>query len=209
MRRSTFHMKEQEEVESFLQEMTFGFLGTHGEDGYPHMTPINFVFHDGAFYMHGSRAGQKMTNLRANDKVTFAVAKEYSLIPSYWLDPEIACPATAFFKSVFVRATAVVVEDAAEKAEAFGAFMRKLQPEGGYVPFSPEHPRYAKELKAVALMKLVVDDMTAKFKFGQNWTEERIDHVTDALTDRAKPLDVETAELMKRFCPHHRAQDPQ
>jgi nitroimidazol reductase NimA-like FMN-containing flavoprotein (pyridoxamine 5'-phosphate oxidase superfamily) len=205
MRRSTFHMKEQEEVEQFLQEMTFGFLGTHGDDGYPHMTPLNFVYTHGVFYMHGSRIGQKMTDLRANPKVTFAVAKEFALIPSYWLDPVIACPATAFFKSVFVRGEAVVVEEAVEKAAAFEAFMQKLQPEGGYEPITPEHPRYVKELKAVALVKIVVEDMTAKFKFGQNWPEERTDRVAEQLSERAKPLDAETAELMKRFCPHHRA----
>jgi len=204
MRRSTFHMKEQEEIEAFLQEMTFGFLGTYGEDGYPHMTPLNFAYANGAFYMHGSRVGQKMNNLRANPRVTFAVAKEFALIPSYWIDPEIACPATAFFKSVFVRGEAVVVEEAEEKASAFEAFMRKLQPEGGYEPITPDHPRYAKELKAVALLKIVVHDMTAKFKFGQNWSETRIEDIAGRLDDRGRGLDAETAELMKRFCPHHR-----
>ncbi|MCI3921596.1 pyridoxamine 5'-phosphate oxidase family protein [Paenibacillus sp. TRM 82003] len=204
MRRSTFHMQEQEEIERFLDEMSFGFLGTLGADGYPHMTPLNFVYANEAFYMHGSRAGQKMVNLKANEKVTFAVAKEYARIPSYWLDPEVACPATAFFKSVFVRGEAVIVEDAEEKAAAFEAFMRKLQPEGGYDPITPEHPRYAKELKAVAVIKIKVDDMTAKFKFGQNWSEDRTTHVTHALTERNEPLDAETAELMRRFCPMHR-----
>lgn len=204
MRRSTFHMKEQEEIERFLEEMSFGFLGTHGDDGYPHMTPLNYVYTGGVFYMHGSRVGQKMTDLRANGKVTFAVAKEYARIPSYWLDPEIACPATAFFKSVFVRGEAVLVEDAEEKAAAFEAFMRKLQPEGGYDPITPAHPRYAKELKAVAVLKITVDEMTAKFKFGQNWSETRTAQVTEALTERAAPLDAETAELMRRFCPAHR-----
>ena len=203
MRRSTFHMKEEDEIQQFLEEMSFGFLGTHGDDGYPHMTPLNFVYHEGAFYMHGSRAGQKMKNLRQNERVTFAVAKEYSLIPSYWLDPVLACPATAFFKSVFVRGEAVVVEDLAEKAAAFGAFMRKLQPEGGYEPFDPEHPQYAKELKAVAMIKIVVEDMTAKFKFGQNWPEERTAHVAEELRERGRPLDAETAELMRKYCPHH------
>ncbi len=204
MRRSTFHMKEEEEIESFLGEMTFGFLGTHGDDGYPHMTPINFVYENGTFYMHGSRAGQKMKNLKADEKVTFAVAKEFALIPSYWLDPEMACPATAFFKSVFVRGTAVVVEDPAEKAAAFTAFMKKLQPEGGFEPITPDHPQYAKELKAVAVIKIVVEDMTAKFKFGQNWPEDRTEHVASELEERGRPLDADTAELMRRFCPHHR-----
>ncbi|WP_309121952.1 pyridoxamine 5'-phosphate oxidase family protein [Paenibacillus sp.] len=207
MRRSTFHMKEEEEIEAFLREMTFGFLGTHGDDGYPHMTPINFVYEGGAFYMHGSRVGQKMRNLKANERVTFAVAKEFALIPSYWTDPEMACPATAFFKSVFVRGSAVVVEDPEEKAAAFEAFMRKLQPEGGYEPITPQHPQYAKELKAVGMIKIVVDDMTAKFKFGQNWPEARTDHVSHELEQRGRPLDADTAELMRKYCPHHKQQE--
>ncbi|WP_106766843.1 pyridoxamine 5'-phosphate oxidase family protein [Paenibacillus faecalis] len=53
MRRSEFMMDNPEEVEQFLAEMSFGFLGTVDEAGCPRVTPLNFVFVEGAYYFHG------------------------------------------------------------------------------------------------------------------------------------------------------------
>jgi nitroimidazol reductase NimA-like FMN-containing flavoprotein (pyridoxamine 5'-phosphate oxidase superfamily) len=205
MRRSEFSVEDMQEIEHFLNEMTFGFLGTNGADGYPHITPINFVYANGHFYMHGSNIGQKMTDIGADSSVTFAVAKEYALIPSYWTDPVMACPATAFFKSVVARGEAVIVEDLEEKAEALAAFMEKLQPEGGYDPIRTDNPKYKAALAGVAVIKIVVKEMTAKFKFGQQWPESKAGKVMKGLEERGAELDEETIELMKKHCPRHRA----
>ncbi len=110
MRRSEFAIDDKEDVGNFLAEMTFGFLGTIGEDGRPHVTPLNFVYHKGSIYFHGSKIGQKMEDLRHDRRVCFAVAKEYALIPSYFSDPTFACPATSYFKSAVVKGTAQVVD---------------------------------------------------------------------------------------------------
>ncbi|WP_199615279.1 pyridoxamine 5'-phosphate oxidase family protein [Paenibacillus alkalitolerans] len=205
MRRNEFSVEDAQEIEQFLHEMTFGFLGTNGADGYPHITPINFVYVNGSFYMHGSKLGQKMSDVRANPSVTFTVAKEYALIPSYWTDPVMACPATAFFKSVIAYGEAVIVEDLEEKADALTAFMEKLQPEGGYDPIRTDNPKYRSAIAGVAVIKINVKEMTAKFKFGQHMPESRANKVMDGLGERGEGFDEETIELMKRFCPHHRA----
>ncbi|GIP31253.1 pyridoxamine 5'-phosphate oxidase family protein [Paenibacillus sp. J2TS4] len=203
MRRKEFRMEQQEEIDQFLDEMTFGCLGTVNEDGWPHITPVNFVYYKGKIYFHGSRFGQKMKHLKTSDKVTFLVAKEYALIPSYYTDPELACPATAYFKSVWVKGTAEMVEDSAEKAEALQAFMQKLQPEGGFRPITAEDPEYAARIKGVAVVAINIMDMTAKFKFGQNLREEVRDQVITSLYSRKAELDEETARLMRLYCPGH------
>ena len=205
MRRKEFTVEEQAEIDAFLQEMSFGFLGTHDEEGWPHVTPLNFVYYKGDIYFHGSKIGEKMRSIAADKRVSFAVAKEFALIPSYWSDPTFACPATAFFKSVHAKGKAELVTELAEKAEVFTAFMQKLQPEGGYEPIDPTHPGYAKHLAATAIVKLTVEAMSAKFKFGQNWPETKVDKVSEALQERGKELDEETARLMKLYCPHHRS----
>ncbi|WP_409346202.1 pyridoxamine 5'-phosphate oxidase family protein [Paenibacillus sp. MBLB4367] len=204
MRRQEFSMaEEREEVERFLEEMTFGFLGTAGEDGFPHIKPINYVFHKGSFYIHGSKIGQKMTDIRQDERVSFAVAKEYAIIPSYFSDPKFACPATSFFKSVYITGRATVLEDIAEKAEALEAFMRKLQPEGGYDPITQEDEAYVPRIRGVAVMKIEVESMNAKFKFGQNQPQAKMETIAAALEQRGRELDPETAELMRKYCPHH------
>lgn len=134
MRRKEFKVDQEEELVSFLNGMSFGFLGTSDGQGQPRVTPLNFVYTDGCFYFHGSHAGGKMKSIRNQQKVCFTVADEYALIPSYFSDPELACPATAYFKSVTAYGTAEPVEDINEKAGVLSLFMKKLQPEGGMIP---------------------------------------------------------------------------
>jgi len=201
MRRREFEMTEHQEIESFLEESSFGFLSMIRADGRPGITPLNFVYANGAVYFHGSRIGEKMESIRHHPHVAFAVAKEYAIIPSYFTDPVMACPASAWYKSVIITGSIEVVEDVAEKASALEALMRKLQPEGGYEPIRPDDPRYAPQLKGVAVLKLVPNDITAKFKFGQNMKDEKREKVAAGLMERGLPLDGETIELMERYRP--------
>lgn len=203
MRRKEFTVVDTKEINQFLEEMSFGFLGTWGEDGWPHITPLNYVYFQGNLYFHGSKIGQKMIDLKQNNRVTFSVAKEYAVIPSYFSGSPMACPATTYFKSVNIKGYAFLVEDLKEKAEVFTALMHKLQPDGGYLPIRAEDEAYAKSLNAVALVKIMVEDITAKFKFGQNMDEQRFEKTVTGLQERQKGLDLETIEWMKKLCPHH------
>ena len=201
MRRGEFEVTDQEEILRFLEEESFGFLSAARPDGRPGITPLNFVYTAGAVYFHGSRIGDKMDSIRLNPHVAFAVAREYAIIPSYFTDPNMACPATSWFKSVVITGRIEVVEDAGEKAAALGALMRKLQPEGGYDPIRPDDPRYAPRLKGVAVLKLVPESVTAKFKFGQNLADAQRADIAARLRERGLKLDRETAELMERYGP--------
>jgi nitroimidazol reductase NimA-like FMN-containing flavoprotein (pyridoxamine 5'-phosphate oxidase superfamily) len=205
MRRKEFHIdgdNNQEELEAFLDEMSFGFLGTVSPDGRPAITPLNFIYVNGAVYFHGSRIGEKMTQLAANESVTFAVAREYAIIPSYFTDPLMACPATAYFKSVRIDGHAVIVEDPHEKATALEALMRKLQPEGGYKTIDADDPDYIPRLKGVAVVRIDPAQISAKFKFGQNVKEPARQAINEGLSQRGRAADAETIELMRRYCPH-------
>jgi uncharacterized protein len=204
MRRKEFAVEEQQEIEGFLKEASFGYLATIGEDGWPSMTPLNYVYRNGHIYFHGSKRGSKMSEIAASKTVSFAIAKEYAIIPSYFSDPRQACPATAFFKSIHIRGTAEPVEDLYEKADALSGLMEKLQPEGGYAPITPEDPAYVGELKAVAVVRITVEELTAKFKFGQNLNEERRGKVISGLQERGDPMDSKTVEEMNRLCPFHK-----
>ncbi|KIL39101.1 flavin-nucleotide-binding protein [Gordoniibacillus kamchatkensis] len=203
MRRSEFSIEEQQEIDEFLQEMSFGYLGTYGEDGWPHITPLNYTYQNGYIYFHGSKKGAKMDEILASHKVSFAVAKEFAIIPSYFSDPRQACPATAYFKSVHIRGFAERVEDLHEKALALSGLMEKLQPEGGYAPITPDDPKYVGELKAVSVVKISIDSLTAKFKFGQNLKGGRRTKVMEGLMERGGAEDAAIVELMKKYCPMH------
>jgi len=207
MRRKEFEVMDTVETEQFMQEMSFGILGTINEDGWPELTPLNFVYHKGFIYFHGSVSGRKMKNIKADQRVTFSVAKEYAIIPSYFTEAKLACPATAFFKSVLIKGHAEKVSDLTEKAEALTAFMQKLQPEGGYAPIDPEDPDYTGQIKSTSVVRINVHELSAKYKFGQNMKEEKFEIVTNGLLERDKDLDKETVAMMEALCPHHRKND--
>ncbi|GGF98918.1 pyridoxamine 5'-phosphate oxidase family protein [Paenibacillus abyssi] len=202
MRRGEFETQEKQDTDNFLHEMSFGFLGTLTEHGWPSVIPLNYVYHQEAIYFHGSRIGEKMKSLAAHPNVTFAVAKEYAIIPSYFSDPLMACPATSYFKSVMIQGRAMVVDDAREKAGALEALMRKLQPEGGYKPIDAEDADYIPRLKGVAVVRIDIVHLSGKFKFGQNLSAQRMEPVLQGLSDRGGKLDEETAALMHKYCPH-------
>jgi len=204
MRRKEFqlHGEQLEDVTAFLHEMSYGFLATKGAAEYPGVLPINYVYLNDALYFHGSRIGEKMNTIKLQPEVSFAIAKEYSLIPSYMSDPFYACPATVFFKSVLIHGKAIIVDELQEKCDVLNALMNKLQPEGGYEPISLEHNGYVSRVGATAIVRIDIDSITAKFKFGQNWKQAQLESIGEQLALRGKELDRETVELMQRYCPH-------
>lgn len=204
MRRKEFAVETQAEIDEFLTEMTFGFLAiASAEDEWPHVVPINYVYTNGNIYVHGSKIGQKMDSLRSNAKVSFTVAKEYAIIPSYFTDPTFACPATAYFKSVQLKGYAEVLTDLTEKATALTAFMRKLQPEGGYEPIDANNTEYIPRVEGVAVIKIIPEHVSAKFKFGQTNNEKKTTAVANGLRERNFDSDMKTVEMMKKYCPHY------
>lgn len=203
MRRNEHFEHDTREIEDFLARMSFGFLATASESEYPNIVPLNFVWHNGAIYFHSSRLGQKIKELKRNNRVTFSVADEVALIPSYFTSEKLACPATAFFKSVMIFGRAEFVEEVDEKVGALSAFMKKLQPEGGYQPFDINDDEYRRQIKSVLVTKIQPDAVTAKFKFGQNRNEEEWTKLRDGLMKRDKTRDGEAVAAMEKRCPFH------
>lgn len=201
MRRYEHSETDTQEIDEFLAKMSFGFLATASESEYPNIVPLNFVWHQGAIYFHSSRLGQKIKELKRNNRVTFSVADEVALIPSYFTSEKLACPATAFFKSVMIFGKAEFVDDLDEKVSALSAFMAKLQPEGGYQPFDISDDEYRREIKAVLVARIQPDAVTAKFKFGQNRNEEEWTKLRAGLLKRNKPKDSEAVAAMEKRCP--------
>ena len=205
VRRKEFKVKDeyQQDVIQFINEMNYGVLAMQGKEGFPIVVPLNYVYLNDAIYFHGSKLGEKMEVLTHVDKATFAITEEFATIPSYLEDSYFACPATTFFKSVIIYGHIKAVEDERLKHEVLNELMKKLQPEGGYSPIVYEDESYRKRVKATAVIELTIDKQSAKFKFGQNWKEEKHEKVKAHLNERQNELDIETIKLMERYCPYH------
>jgi len=201
MRRREFEVTDPEELRSVLGAIEWGTLALITPQGTPLQVPLNFVQLGGQLYFHGSPAGEKVATLKQNDRASFLVVDPHAFLPSSFFDPENACPATQFFKSVLVKGTVRLVEDPQEKARALQALMVKLQPEGGYDPISSENPRYQAALRGVAVIALAMDSVTGKFKLGQNLSPELADRIMEQLEQRQASADCRTANAMEQYRP--------
>lgn len=78
--------------------------------------------------------------------------------------------------------------------------MEKLQPEGGHEPIL-DNPLYRKSLNTTAVLALPMEEVTAKFKFGQNLPKHVRRSVASKLVERDGPGDPETVDAMRDVCP--------
>jgi len=192
--KKVFEVTDKKMIEDILDKVEYGTLAVSAEDK-PYAVPVNFVRIKEDIYFHGALSNRKMKMLKQNPNVSFSVVENYALIPSFFSSQEgLACPATQFFKSVSIEGKVEVEESRQIKAAVFEKMMAKLQPEGGYKPFSDA--AYDMALKKTALVKIVPTSRRAKFKFGQHLSEERFDMVCKHLEKRATELDKETLIMM-------------
>jgi nitroimidazol reductase NimA-like FMN-containing flavoprotein (pyridoxamine 5'-phosphate oxidase superfamily) len=70
--RKTLRLTEAE-LDEFLRAGRWGRLATANRDGEPHITPLGYVYHDGAIWFHAFRDGRRARDLAENPKVAFLV----------------------------------------------------------------------------------------------------------------------------------------
>ncbi|MBR6443830.1 MAG: pyridoxamine 5'-phosphate oxidase family protein [Firmicutes bacterium] len=89
-------------------------LSVIGDDGYPYGTPTNYIYMDGAFYLHAAKYGYKIDALKENNKVCLSAIVSAEVLPSKF---------TAAYESFVAFGKAVFVEDEDEKRKALQGFI--------------------------------------------------------------------------------------
>jgi len=197
-----FEIKDKSVIYDVLDKAEYGTLAL-SIDSKPYAVPVNFVRIEDVLYFHGALSNKKMKILSQNPQISFSVVENYALIDSDFSTTEgLACPATQFFKSVSVEGMTSVVRYREEKAQIFTALMQKLQPKGGYKPFSDA--AYDTAIKATAVVKIEVKYLSCKFKFGQHLSDERFEMILSHLEERNTQIDRKTIEIMKEQREHDR-----
>ena len=73
MRRKHCEVTDPREINRILSSTNIGRLATSGADGYPYITPVNFIWREGKIYFHSATVGEKLDNLAREPKVCFEV----------------------------------------------------------------------------------------------------------------------------------------
>jgi nitroimidazol reductase NimA-like FMN-containing flavoprotein (pyridoxamine 5'-phosphate oxidase superfamily) len=185
-------IKSKERIIEFLSSQQTGRISSIDENGFPQIIPMNFVFINDTVYMHSHIRGEKLDNIRRNQKVGFEVDKSLEFLPSYFSDPADASLADTLYISVVIKGNASIVSDKKEKTNALNSLMKKYQPEGGYEPIKPDMD----VLKGVEVIKIIPESLRGKYKIGQNMDmKSRID-LAKQILERNSPTAKETLDVM-------------
>jgi ribosomal protein S18 acetylase RimI-like enzyme/nitroimidazol reductase NimA-like FMN-containing flavoprotein (pyridoxamine 5'-phosphate oxidase superfamily) len=184
----------------FRQAPSVRFAGV-SEAGQPVLRTLSAVVLDGALCFHGSDDGDKLGLL---GRAAIASYDEVvAQVPSYWIHPELACPASTYYLSAIAEGTVERVDVLAYKARILSALMQRFQPEGGYDEIRPDDKRYTKVLERLMVAQLRPTRLSAKYKLGQHRTRAQIERVLAGLWQRGAPGDLRALRLIQEAHPDH------
>ncbi len=185
-------IKSKEKIKEFLNQEHTGHIASVDKNGYPQIIPMNFVYLDDAIYMHSHTKGEKLENIKQNQKVGFEVDRELEFLPSYFEDPEDASLADTLYISVVIKGIGKIIDDRSEKTRALNGLIKKYQPEGGYEPIKPD----MEVLDEVAIIKVTPETIRGKYKIGQNLQKDDRVKLARKILDRNSKTAKETLKIM-------------
>jgi hypothetical protein len=148
MRRRESRMSGQEAVK-VLEEGLYGNLATVGEEGYPYLTPLNYVYADNIIYFHSAPEGHKLENIKFNDRVCFSVVGRFRIIPEKF---------DTNYDSVVVFGKVGEVTDEEEKKKALMLLVNKYSKD-----YMDEGRQYIeRSINRVSVFKIDIEHLTGK-----------------------------------------------
>jgi nitroimidazol reductase NimA-like FMN-containing flavoprotein (pyridoxamine 5'-phosphate oxidase superfamily) len=164
MRRANKEIRDHDVLIGLLNTSHVGRLGTITGDGYPMVKPLNFVYCDGMIYFHTAQEGEKIDDIKRDNRVCFEVDLPLALVKSKGSP----CRAEYLYRSVIVKGRALIVEDTVERMDALKRLMEKYQPEGGYRDFPEE------KLRITGVVRIDIEEVTGKEDLGKEDIKETV-----------------------------------
>lgn len=197
-----------EEWQGVLAHADFGQLVTAGlVDGYPVVVPTHFLYDgDATVLLHLARPNPVWRALDADQHVVLALAADYAYVEAAWnadpgTDPNAGVP-TSYYTGVQLLCRAEVVDDPTEKAEILARQLAHFEPAGS----TRRTPSATGEtdrrlLPGIRGLRLQVEGVRAKMKYGGNKTVQHREQIAGHLAARDAPLDREAREHLLRRMP--------
>lgn len=122
----------------------------------------------------------------------------------FFVDPELACPATTFYESVEARGELVEVKNVELKDAMLEALMKKYQPEGGYQTIDSREVLYTKQVRSTRVFGFRIESITGKLSAGQDRAAERVEKVVRGLFRRGLQSDLTAIDEVLSYKPEAR-----
>ena len=185
-----------DEWQGVLARADFGQLVTAGlVDGYPVVVPTHFLYDgDATVLLHLARPNPAWRALDADPHVVLALTGDYAYVEAAWnanpgTDPYLGVP-TSYYTGVQLLGVAEVVDDPDEKAALLARQLAHFEPSGSTrVTPSTAVESDRRQLSGIRGLRVTVEAVRAKMKYGGNKSAEHRHEISDRLAERSGPMD--------------------
>lgn len=175
-----------------LASTNIGRMATVDAEGYPYITPLNFVFHEGCVYFHCAPNGEKLDNLTRNPRVCFEVSIPLAYLEVAFNAEKNPCRTHQLYHSVIIRGMGRVVPDGELKTTVLNALLAKHEGNRDFPPVALN----SLDNKACCVVEIRPEKMTAKSDLAQNKPPETRRFIAENLAKRSLPGDLEAVRAM-------------
>lgn len=193
MRRAKCEITDHREITRTLNTAMVGRLATTDSEGYPYITPVNFVFHEGSIFFHSALQGEKIDNIAGDSRVCFEVDIPLAYLEVDFNPEKNPCRAHQLYHSVVIRGKARIVQEETLKTEALNALLSKHQGGREFSPVTKESSGY----QGCCVVEVRPEKMTAKSDlFQSSLGKENHRFIAERLAKRGLPGDLEAVRAM-------------
>lgn len=181
---------------AFVARQGFGHLAVRGDGLVPVVVPTQFVLREVDVVLHLAKPNPVFEALAATPHAVLSVAGDWAYIPGAWKvvddeDPSLGIP-TTYYAAVQLIGAVEVIDDPDELASVLRTQLADVEPDGGLADPDVHRRKFA----AIRGIRLSIDDVRAKFKYGGN-----VDVETSA-GDRRSPRRPTGPRRCRRVLPH-------
>lgn len=193
---------DEDEWRAFVTQQGFGHLVAAGRGrDVPVVVPTQFVFDDDEILLHLVARNPVFEAIAEQPRVLLSVAGDWAFIPSTWKaigeeDPRLGIP-TTYYAAVQLIGTAQVRPEPADVAAILRVQLARLEPGVDVADPADAHPQ---RLRTICGLRIQVDEVRAKFKYGGNVDAAHRLAVVERLNQRGGPGDLAaSAHTLRRL----------
>lgn len=152
MRHPERQLRDQETILALLKHTSIGRMATVNRKGIPVIKPVNYLYWDGKIYIHSSKKGEKIRDLRQGRPICFEIDQPIAYVSSKGN----GCKANYYYRSIIIKGNATIITERVKKRKVLQMLMEKYQPEGNEKKI-PE-----RVLKKTAVIEILPKEITTK-----------------------------------------------
>ena len=178
----------------FVRTQGFGHLAVSGDGDVPVVVPTQFVLGDDEVVLHLAKPNPVFAALESMPSAMLSVAGDWAYIPGSWKaigdeDPSLGIP-TTYYAAVQLIGSVTVTDDVEEIAEILRLQLGDVEPADGGLQDPSVH---AGQFRVIRGLRLQIDEVRAKFKYGGNVDDAHRAAIHDRLVERNGPGDAAAA----------------